>query len=131
MLRFKLCALFLSSVALVACGGDSEEAEVSLSSQALPLVVSSCGGCHARENSPTPAAVANMVYLEEKGDVLGLVGSFIVAGDSANSGFVKILTQEMPVGAGPTVMPPPPSPAMSADDVATISRWIDQGAKDN
>ncbi len=111
------------------CGSD--EADVSLANQALPIVQASCGGCHTRNNSPTPPAVANMVYLENKDDVLGLVGSFIVAGDSANSGFVKILTQEMPVGAGPTVMPPPPGAKMSDANLAVISSWIDQGAQDN
>lgn len=131
-MRTKLlfCTLLLGTVGLTACGGDDEE-EVSLSTQALPLLTSACGGCHTRNNSPTPPAVANMVYLENKDDVLGFVGTFITAGDSANSGFVKILTQEMAVGAGPTVMPPPPAAKMSDANIDIIKKWIDQGAKDN
>lgn len=105
--------------------------EVSLATDALPIVLARCGGCHTRGESPAPAAVVNMVYLEEKDDVLGLVGSFIVAGDSASSGFLSIMRQDLAVGAGPTLMPPPPSAAMPVEEVDMIALWIDQGAQDN
>lgn len=123
-----LSVFIVSTAGLVGCGGDDE---VSLSTQALPLVKASCGGCHARMNSPAPAAVANMVYLEQASDLTGLVGTFIVAGDSASSGFIKILRQEMGVGANMTNMPPPPAAAMSTESVDMIAKWVDEGAQDN
>ena len=134
---------WLSSIAftfllVAACGTpsdpekDDEKSETSLSADVMPLIQMQCGGCHTRTDAPFPDAVVNSVFLETDADMLGLVGSFITAGDAANSGFVSILKQELAVGAGPTMMPPPGmAEAMPADDVAVVSAWIDEGAKDN
>ena len=98
----------------------------------MPLILESCGGCHKRMGTPFPTAVANEVYYEDEEDLLGLVGSFIIAGDAANSGLVAILTQDLAVGQGPTLMPPPDlSGPMDENQVAIVKAWIDQGAKNN
>jgi hypothetical protein len=119
-------------------GGNGENGEnggtpeTSLSGDVMPLIQAQCGGCHTRTDAPFPDAVVNDVYLEIEDDLLGMVGTFITAGDAANSGFIAILKQEMEVGQGPTAMPPPGmAEAMSDDDVAVVSAWIDEGAKDN
>ena len=140
--------------ALVACTGDTTtkdttetgttmtgdtgttggtKATVSLAKDVVPIIDRECGFCHTRTDSPNPMAVANKVYLEEGGDLLGLVGTFIVAGDSSKSGFIGVLDQSVSVGVGPTVMPPPASgrKAMSKKDVAVVATWIDEGALDN
>ena len=106
--------------------------EVSLRDDVMPLILQSCGGCHTDTDAPFPPAVVNGVVYQSADDILALVGSFIIAGDSANSGFLAILTQELAVGEGPTLMPPPDLAApMSADDVQIVATWIDQGARDN
>lgn len=113
--------------------GDTGDLEVSLTDDVLPLYLDRCGFCHTRTDSPAPPAVANNVFLEEKGDLLGLVGSFIIAGDSANSGLIAVSTGDFPVGMGPTVMPPPGSGKnpFSEAEAAVVAAWIDAGAQDN
>lgn len=113
-------------------GGDGDE-EVSLRSDLMPWVGPKCGFCHTRVDTPAPDAVVNMVYFEEAGDMTGLVGTFITAGDSANSGLVNVMAGEFPVGSGPTTMPPPDAPvdAPTEDELQMLRDWIDQGAQDN
>lgn len=104
----------------------------SLEADVMPIIIQSCGGCHTRTDAPFPAAVVNDVYYENKDDILVLVGSYILPGDPENSGFLAILTQDFPVGAGPTVMPPPEmGQPMSEVDVAIVAAWIEEGALDN
>jgi hypothetical protein len=111
---------------------DEAPQGTSLVEHVMPIIDQSCGGCHTRTDAPFPPAVANGVYCDDADDLLALVGTFIVAGDSANSGFVTILSQAMAVGQGPTLMPPPEmAGAMSDDDVAVVAAWIDEGAEDN
>ena len=131
--------MLVLSIFVTGCGdenstsdNDDAPAGVSLSGDVLPLILESCGGCHKRMGAPFPNAVANEVYYEDEEDILGLVGSFIIAGDSANSGFVAILAQDLAVGQGPTLMPPPDrAEPMDESQVTLIKAWIDQGAKNN
>ncbi|MFK7930474.1 MAG: hypothetical protein AB8H79_19970 [Myxococcota bacterium] len=102
---------------------------VSLETDVMPIVITNCGGCHKRVDG-NEGAVRNGAYLEEKGDILGMVGTFIVAGDSANSGFLGVMSGDTPVGAGPTAMPPFGDGVPQAD-LDTFATWIDEGAKDN
>jgi len=112
--------------------GAGQSAEVSLSADVMPLINKSCGGCHTRTNAPFPVAVDNGVFYDEKDDLLALVGTFIVPDDPMGSGFLAILTQDLAVGQGPTLMPPPGmAQPMAADDVAVVVAWITGGAKDN
>ena len=105
---------------------------VSLSNQVIPLFVRSCGVCHKREGG-NPAAVANATYFETKEDILGKVGSVIIAGKPEESGLLKVLDQSMPVGKNGIVMPPPgtPVPRWKEKELELFSRWIAQGAGDN
>ena len=132
LLLFCLCG----ALAGFGCGDDPEEEqqteELSLSADVMPVFAQNCAGCHARENSPFPDAVANGVYFENKDDILANVGTFIVAGDSANSGLVGVLRQDFGVGASMTLMPPPDvGSAVPSADVARVAGWIDDGANDN
>ena len=105
---------------------------VSLSNQVIPLFVRSCGVCHKREGG-NPAAIANATYFETKEDILGKVGSFIIAGKPEESGLLKILNQSMPVGKNKIVMPPPGTsvPKWNMEELGFFSSWITQGAEDN
>ena len=141
----KLLIITVIAALVVGCGGDAEQSrsdvsvaspdagasETSLANDVMPLIAQTCGGCHTRNNAPFPPAIANDVYYDSKDDILALVGSFIIAGDSSQSGFVSILTQDLAVGQGPTLMPPPPTDGMAMADIAVVQAWIDEGAKDN
>lgn len=115
--------------------GPSSDAatNTSLTNEVVPIVVAQCGFCHTRTDPPVENAVANGAYFETKEDLLGRIGTAIIAGDAANSGLIKIMKQEIGVGDNSTTMPPPASnrPAMSAADVAVVAKWIDEGALDN
>lgn len=111
---------------------ETDSSTVSLVDDVVPIIRRDCGGCHTRTDSPSPYAVRNDVFLERRNDLLGLVGTSIVAGDAAASGFIALLEQSAGAGTGPTLMPPPTAgDAMAADDVAVVSTWIDEGALDN
>jgi hypothetical protein len=141
----RLISITVLALALHGCGDDSTAtprdamaetdggtASVSLENDVMPIVSMRCGGCHTRTDSPFPDAVQNMVYFEREEDLLGLVGSFIVAGDAGSSGLIQILRQEIAVGEGPTLMPPPSvAPAMPSEEVDVVDAWINQGAEDN
>lgn len=105
---------------------------VSLANNVMPLFVRSCGACHKREGG-NPAAVANGAYFETKEDILGKVGSVIIAGKPEESGLLKVLDQSMPVGKNGIVMPPPgtPVPRWKEKELELLSRWIARGAGDN
>lgn len=141
MTPYRALAMIALGGALLAAGcadavdsssGVDTPNETSLSVHVMPLISQSCGGCHTRTNAPFPPAVANEVYYDNEDDLLGMVGTFILAGDAANSGFVAILTQDFPVGQGPTLMPPPDmAEPMTDDAIAVVTSWINEGAQDN
>ena len=109
---------------------DTDPVEtVSLTDDVMPIMTEHCAGCHKRVDG-NDNATRNGRFFEEKGDILGLVGTFIVAGDSASSGLVGVVAGETPVGMGPTTMPPFGDGVPQAQ-VDTVALWIDEGAKDN
>jgi mono/diheme cytochrome c family protein len=114
---------------------DSEPgktAEVSLAGDLMPVFAKSCAGCHKREGG-IAAAIEGGVFIEKKEDILKAIGTGIVPGKPAESGFLKVLDQTYPVGRDKVVMPPPNSkaPKWSKEDLDLFSRWIAEGAKDN
>jgi mono/diheme cytochrome c family protein len=104
-------------------------ATVFLEADVMPVFTAHCAGCHKRTGG-NDNATANGRYFEEKADILGLVGTFIQAGDSANSGLLGVMAGDTPVGAGPTPMPPMGDGVPQAD-LDTVAAWIDEGALDN
>jgi len=134
---------------MTACGDDNESdsggtdgdtdvdsdgsSMTSLSRDVVPIMSSNCGFCHKRGSTPYPAAVANDVYWQTAADVTDRIGTLIIAGSSVTSPLISVLKQEASVGVGPTLMPPPSSsrPPMSADNIAVVATWIDEGANDN
>ena len=106
---------------------------MSLANDVVPIMASNCGVCHAREGSPSPEAVANSVYFENSQDMLSRVGSLIEPGDSEGSLLISVLRQDVGIGAGPTLMPPPSSARnpMTKTRITVVATWIDDGAPDN
>jgi hypothetical protein len=142
------CLVFSVSFCLTGCGSAKEEAPapepepaakveeeakaVSLATDIMPLVTRSCGVCHKREGGHAHAT-EHGAYFETKEDILGKVGTNIVAGKPDESGLVKVLDQSMPVGDHKIVMPPPKAsaPAWSAEEIELFKKWIAEGALDN
>ena len=95
--------------------------EVSFAADVAPVLVAQCVGCH---DAMQPEANLSMVSLERllRG---GRGGSPIVSGKGGDSLLIKKLKgagiegQRMPLG----------KPPLADDVIATIQKWIDQGAK--
>jgi len=95
--------------------------EVSFAADVAPVLLKQCAGCH---DATQPESNLSMVTLERllRG---GRGGSPIVSGKGADSLLVKkikgagIEGQRMPLG----------KPPLADDVIATIQKWIDQGAK--
>jgi hypothetical protein len=95
--------------------------EVSFAADVAPVLLEQCSGCH---DATQPEANLSMVTLERllRG---GRGGGPIVSGKGADSLLVKKLKgagiegQRMPLG----------KPPLADDVIATIQKWIDEGAK--
>jgi len=95
--------------------------EVSFAADVAPVLVAQCVGCH---DAMQPEANLSMVTLERllRG---GRGGSAVVSGKGAESLLIKkikgagIEGQRMPLG----------KPPLADEVIATIQKWIDQGAK--
>jgi hypothetical protein len=97
--------------------GKAGGSQVSFSKQVAPLLVAKCGGCHVRA-ARGGLSMATFADLERGSRDAGVV---IMAGNSKGSRIVELIEMgDMPRGDGPKV---------SADELAALSTWIDQGAK--
>lgn len=89
--------------------------------QVLPIFRSSCAksGCH-------DAGSANEgIILDSYANIMSTGG--IKVNDPTNSKIYEAMTDSDPEER----MPPPPAPPMTSEQLALISKWIGQGAKNN
>ena len=87
----------------------------------LPLLVSNCGmsGCHDAGTHAEDIVVT---------DYYSLMNSGIVdMGNANNSELMEVITETDP----DKIMPPPPSSALTSEQINAIRTWINQGAKFN
>jgi hypothetical protein len=87
----------------------------------LPLLVSNCGmsGCHDAGTHAEDIVVT---------DYYSLMNSDIVdMGNAHNSDMIEVITESNQ----DDIMPPPPSAALTSQQIETIRTWINQGAKFN
>jgi cytochrome c553 len=124
--------ILLSLLGAFAFANSVPAEEVSLSRDVMPLIARSCTGCHQREGG-NRKAVDHGPYLEKKSDILGLVGTMIVAGKPENS--YLLMTVSKPQAGRPShkMMPPKRSkaPRLTDQEVQKVTDWIEAGAKDN
>jgi hypothetical protein len=94
-------------------------AEVDFGREIRPILAKNCFACHGPDES---ARQANM-HLDTRAAATGEDGSHkaIIPGDSANSRIVLRITH-------PDVPMPPSGDRLSANEVALIKQWIDEGA---
>ncbi|MEK6258317.1 MAG: PSD1 and planctomycete cytochrome C domain-containing protein, partial [Planctomycetota bacterium] len=100
----------------------AQEAAVgeSYSTQIKPLLAKHCAKCHGSQKQQSGLRIDSAKGIHEGGDS----GPAIVAGDSAKSILVHAIT-----GAEGISKMPPEGPSLSADEIALIRKWIDEGAK--
>jgi len=89
--------------------------------EVLPLLISSCGvaGCH------DPGTASDGVVLTDYASVIA--SGKVRAGNPGDSDLIEVLNEDDPEDR----MPPSPRQPLSAEQIAKISKWISQGAKDN
>lgn len=94
---------------------STENNEISFVSQVAPILVSKCGNCHIRR-SKGGFSLTSFAHLM-KGPPEGVV---VFPGDTIGSRLIEtIKTGDMPRGGG----------SVSAKELATLERWINEGAK--
>ncbi|HEX2535683.1 MAG TPA: c-type cytochrome domain-containing protein, partial [Chitinophagaceae bacterium] len=105
------------SVPSATCSSDT----VYFAQQVLPILQSNCalGGCH------DAATRRDGVELTSYDRVMATAG--IRPGDPDDSKLFEMITES----DAEDRMPPPPRPALTADQKALIGKWIGQGARNN
>src|SRR6267142_2104550 len=93
-------------------------AQASTEEAARKVLASRCWACHAQ-------MAMGGLRLDSRDAMLrgGKSGAAIVLGDAAKSRLFQAVSR-----AAPSVKPMPPEAALSAEEVATLKRWIDEGA---
>ena len=109
---------------LLLCGSmtlaqDAADGEV-YSNRIKPLLAKHCATCHGSQKQQSGFRIDSAKGIRDGGDT----GPAIVPGDSANSLLVQAI-----MGAEGTSKMPPEGPGLTADEVALIRKWIDDGAK--
>ncbi|MBT8194845.1 MAG: hypothetical protein KJO64_00330 [Bacteroidia bacterium] len=87
----------------------------------LPILVSNCAlsGCH------DPVTAEDNVILNNYNNMIQ--SDVVTPFDLGDSDLYEAITETDP----DKIMPPPPASPLSADQINTISTWINQGAKNN
>jgi ankyrin repeat protein/mono/diheme cytochrome c family protein len=115
------CAAILPSPFLLSPTAAQQSARVDYARDIQPLFRANCYSCHG------PSSQNGGLRLDRRRDAMpnrvGANGARIVPGDSAAS---RVYLRVAGSGAG---LQMPPSGALSADAIATIKTWIDQGAE--
>jgi len=103
-----------------ACAGEA--GSVDFSREVLPILSDNCFLCHG----PDPKARKADLRLDIKEGALRVKEPVIVPGKSGESEFIHRITSH----DAEEVMPPPKSGhTLNAQQIETLSRWVDQGAK--
>lgn len=86
----------------------------------LPLISSNCAysGCHDAGTAQDGVILDSYLNIINTADVR--------AGRPSNSDLYEVLLE-----SGEDRMPPPPNDALTAEEIAMIRKWIEQGAKNN
>ena len=120
-------ALLFGSAILLGMAGCMGEGAVSYSRDVEPILAANCRSCHQPGGLGTEASGFSMATYDDltKGTS---GGPMVIAGDSQGSNLIVLMEGR----ADPSIaMPHGGAEPVSAADIDTIRRWIDQGAKKN
>ena len=92
-------------------------APVDFKADVAPIFEQHCLSCHADGNAKGDLSLTTFKHLEENG--------YVVAGDPDGSYLIELVTSQ---DGEPPAMPKEAKP-LSADEVALLRQWIEQGAK--
>jgi hypothetical protein len=128
--RLALAQLFLLlAVSATLFSQDSAKtksiAAVSYAKDVAPVLDKFCTTCHSSEEDHPSQLFMDSYESLLKG---GKHGAAIVPGNSQESLLSQKMNEEPPFGK---MMPPPRKPRPTAEQIALIRAWIDQGAKKN
>jgi uncharacterized membrane protein len=119
-----LCLFVLVPMLLASC--KKEEKKVSFSQEVFPLLKKRCVGCHYPGNEFNESKLAMNTY--EALMAGGVHGPPVVPGNSGKSLMVQKLGLKPPFG---DQMPLMSKQKLTEEEIALISKWIDQGAANN
>ena len=128
----------LIALAVVAAGQETPEkkkgaAEVSFTSDVLPIIKQHCLPCHAQDNDNPSELALDDFDLMKAG---GRHGDLFVSGKSKESLLIQKFGEDPPFGGRMPLNPKKKiqegkAKWLSDDEVKIIALWIDQGAKKN
>lgn len=114
--------VFILTSLVLACGvaASADDAPTpDYQTQIAPLFNKYCAGCHDDDGRDAGLSLASFESLQQ-----GLEdGPAVLAGDSAGSRIIRVMT-----GDAETVMPPEGEPRPTDEEIALIAAWIDAGA---
>ncbi|MDB5339664.1 MAG: Planctomycete cytochrome [Planctomycetaceae bacterium] len=100
--------------------GGAGEGGINFDKEVAPILAAKCANCHNEDRSSGGLKLDTFAGLEAGGTNKPL----LVQGQGARSLLVMRLTAN-----GPARMPKAPQPALSAAEIASITSWVNQGAK--
>lgn len=123
--------VFALCLQITACGGG----EVSFANDVQPILEASCAECHS--NTGEGAVASDFSVVDYASVMKGTrFGPVVVPGSSISSTLYLVIAGK----TSPEIRMPPHhveslaegrGAQLSADQIETIARWIDQGAMDN
>ena len=117
----------MAALAMATAAGCARKQEVSYQKDVAPLLAKHCAACH------TPGQAGYVVSGFELKDYESLMkgtsfGPVVLPGDALTSVLVMLIEGR----ADPSInMPHGGANPLAKDEIATIRRWVEQGAKDN
>lgn len=119
--------VLLTGTLLLGLGGCTGEGAVTYSRDVQPILQANCLSCHQQGGAGYETSGFSMASYDDlmKGTNFG---PMVIAGDSEGSNLIVLMEGRADKSIS---MPHGNSEPISKQDVATIRRWIDQGAKKN
>ncbi len=96
------------------------DSPVSFEKQVLPVLQKKCQGCHQPAKTQGKLDLTSFESLVRGGET----GPGVVAGKAEESGILDQIQGDKP-------LMPPTGPSMTKEEVALVTRWIAEGAKDD
>ena len=124
--HFRWLALALLAVA-IAAGCARKQAEVSYKNEVAPILAANCASCHVPGQ---PGYIASGFDLEGYDSLMKgtRYGPVVIAGDALTSALVMLIEGR----ADPSLkMPHGDAKPLTSSEIATIRRWVEQGASNN
>jgi uncharacterized membrane protein len=123
-----LCCLLVAAIALLQTAGcQRKPAPVSYATDVAPILETRCKSCHTPGQ---PGYVASGFDLQGYDSLMKgtRFGPVVLPGDPLTSALVMLIEGR----ADPSIkMPHAGAQPLTAEQIATIRRWVEQGAKNN